>query len=303
MKNLISLFDWKADEIRQVLAISQDLKSKLANGVRDPLLAGHVMAMLFEKPSLRTRVSFETGMGQLGGNSLFLGDDVGWGKRESVADFARVLGQYVDVIVCRSKSHQRAEELADYATCVVINGLTDFCHPCQALADAFTIQEIHGELAGKKVAFVGDANNVARSLAIICGKLGIRFALAAPAKYQFKSSFLDRLRKEMPTSEVEQTTDPTDAVKDADAIYTDVWASMGQEAERQERLIAFADYQVNGKLLAAAPSHACVLHCLPARRGEEITDEVIDGRQSVVIQQAGNRMHVQKGLLVYLLST
>jgi ornithine carbamoyltransferase len=301
MQNLVSLFDWSPDDIHRVFAVSRDLKAKLAAGIREPLLTGRVLALLFEKPSLRTRVSFETAMANLGGSSLFLGEDVGWGTRESVADFARVLGQYVDVIVCRAKSHQRVEELAAHATCAVINGLTDFSHPCQALADLFTIQEIHGELAGKKLAFVGDANNVARSLAIACGKLGVQMSLAAPAAYQFDKAFLKRMKKELPICHLGQTTDPQEAVRDADAIYTDVWASMGQEAEQNERAAAFADYQVNSRLLSAAPAAACVLHCLPARRGEEITDDVLDGPQSVVMQQAGNRLHVQKGLLVHLL--
>ncbi len=302
MRHVITLWEMTTAEIERIFAISQDLKSKLQQGLREPLLAGRVAGLLFEKPSLRTRVSFETGMAQLGGSSLFLGADVGWGERESIADFTQVLSQYVDVIVCRAKTHRRVEELAEHATCPVINGLTDLAHPCQALADLFTLREVSGDLQGRTLAYVGDANNVARSLLLACAKLGVRFAIASPAGYEFDSAYVGRIKKEIPGAAVLQTRDPVEAVRAADAVYTDVWASMGQEAEKAIRSKALAGHQVNEALMKQAPAGARFLHCLPARRGEEVTDGVIDGPQSDVIQQAANRMHVQKGLLVWLLT-
>ena len=301
MRNLISLTDLKSSEVERIFSITEDLKSRNRDGERDFLLPGRVLALLFEKPSLRTRVSFEAAIAHLGGCSLFLSDDVGFGKRESVEDFARVLGEYVDVIVVRAKKHSVAEQLASLAGCSVVNGLTDREHPCQALADLYTLREIHGGLRGKKLAYVGDGNNVARSLALGCGKVGMRFALAAPKGYAFEPEFCDLLKKEVPDLQMTVTEDPKEAVADAAGVYTDVWASMGQEAEHEVRKTAFADFQVNAELMAAAPSDACFLHCLPARRGEEVSADVIDGPQSVVVQQAGNRMHVQKGILAWLL--
>jgi ornithine carbamoyltransferase len=301
MRHVLTLFDLRVDEIKQILTLTENIKTKLGNGVREPLLPGYVAALLFEKPSLRTRVSFETGMAQLGGSSLFLGKDVGWGKRESIADFSQVLSQYVDVIICRANAHENVANLARHATCPVINGLTEQAHPCQALADLYTLQEVHGSLDGKKLAYVGDANNVARSLALACGKLGVAFAIASPPGYEFDAAYIGRLQAEVPELDLVQTDDPLAAVRDADGVYTDVWASMGQEAEKAERRKAFASYQVNEALMEHAPSTAAFLHCLPAHRGEEVTDGVIDSAQSAVIQQAGNRMHVQKGLLAWLL--
>jgi ornithine carbamoyltransferase len=302
MRHFLDVFDLTTDEIQRVFAISKELKEKLQHGQRDPLLSGRVLALLFEKPSLRTRVSFETAMVHMGGAALFLGPDVGWGQRESVADFAQVLCQYVDGIVARTTSHARLEQLAQYCTVPVINGLTDSAHPCQALADLFTLDEIHGPLAGKRLAFIGDANNVARSLAICCGKLGVELAIASPAAYQFERSFLDQLAREVPEIKLFQTADPREAVRGAVGVYTDVWCSMGQEAEHATRKAAFADFQVNPALMEQAPEGAVFLHCLPARRGEEVTDEVIDGHYSAVLVQAANRMHVQKGLLAWLLN-
>ncbi len=301
MRHVLSLFDLSAAEIQDVFTISKDLKTKLGQGVREALFPGRVAALLFEKPSLRTRVSFETAMLHLGGGSLFLGQDVGWGQRESPADFSRVISEMVDVVVVRAKSHQKVVELASHATCPVINGLTDSDHPCQALADAFTLLEIHGPLAGKKVAFVGDGNNVARSLAEICGLIGAEFVLAAPSGYQFDAAYLAKLKSQLPKFKFSQTSDPVAAVKDACCVYTDVWASMGQEQEQAKRAKDFAPYQVNAALMKHAPREASFLHCLPARRGEEVTDEVIDGPHSAVIAEAGNRLHVQKGLLAWLL--
>jgi ornithine carbamoyltransferase len=301
-RHVLSVMDLTADEIRRVFAISKDLKEKLRSGVREPLLPGRTMALLFEKPSLRTRVSFETAMAHLGGTTLFLGADVGWGKRESTADFTQVLSQYVDLIVCRTTAHDRLEELARYATCPVINGLTDLSHPCQALADLFTLDEIHGPLEGKRLAYIGDANNVARSLAICCGKLGVELAIASPKQYSFDREFLDRLARNVPDVKLLQTEDPREAVRGAIGVYTDVWTSMGQEAESDVRRQALAQFQVNAALMELAPEGAVFLHCLPAKRGEEVTDDVIDGHYSAVIVQAANRMHVQKGLIAWLLN-
>ncbi len=301
MQNLLTLSDLTAKDIESVFAVTKDLKTKYRDGLREPLLPGRVMALLFEKQSLRTRVSFETAMINLGGGSLFLGRDVGWGERESIADFGQVLSEYCDVIVCRTNSHEKVVELARHCSCSVVNGLTDLAHPCQALADLYTLREIHGDLQGLKLAFVGDANNVARSLALACGKLGLRFTLASPPGYRFDQAFLDLLAKECPDAGIEQTADAEAAVRDASAVYTDVWTSMGQEEERAERERAFRSFRVDAPLMSAARPDASFLHCLPARRGEEVVADVIDGPQSAVIQQAGNRLHLQKGLLAWLL--
>ncbi len=300
-RNLLNLADLEAVEIDRIFAITQDLKAKYTQGLREPLLPGRVMALLFEKPSLRTRVSFEAGMSHLGGSSLFLGNDVGFGARESMADFGRVLSQYVDLVVVRAYQHKTLLELARYCTCSVINGLTDLAHPCQALSDLYTLKEIFGRLKGRTLAYVGDGNNVARSLAEGCGKVGMRFYMATPDGYRFEKSFLDHLAKAVPQLDLQVTTEPAEAVGEASAVYTDVWTSMGQEAEGAKRKRDFAHYQVNAKLLARAPKDAVFLHCLPAHRGEEVTDEVIDGPQSVVVQQAANRLHVQKGILAWIL--
>ncbi|MEX0820302.1 MAG: ornithine carbamoyltransferase [Pirellulaceae bacterium] len=303
MRHVLTLFELTSQEIEHIFAITEDLKTKFQAGIREPLFPGRVLALLFEKQSLRTRVSFETAIANLGGSSLFLGKDVGWGERESTADFGQVLGQYVDAVVCRSSSHAKVEELAKHCTCSIINGLTDAAHPCQALADLYTLRERHGSLSGLRLAYVGDANNVARSLAIACGKMDVEFAIATPQRYQFDQDFRSKLRKEIPTLKLVETSDPIEAVKGAAAVYTDVWASMGQEAEQAERAAAFADYQVDAALMKHADADACFLHCLPARRGEEVSAEVIDGPQSAIVQEAGNRLHAQKGLLAWLLGT
>ena len=301
IRHLIVPEDLTAAEIEAVFAISRDLQEKFVAGRRDALLPGRVLALVFEKPSLRTRVSFQAAMTHLGGASLFLGADSGFSSsRESIADFGRVLSEYVDAIVCRSFSHDTIVQLAEAATVPVINGLSDYTHPCQALADVYTLRQEVGRVKGLTLAFVGDGNNMARSLAVVCGLLGMRFVLAAPPAYQFDAGFRRHLAMILPGAEIEETTDPVAAVKDAAAVYTDVWTSMGQEAERQERLTAFAPYQVNAALMAHCPS-GLFMHCLPARRGEEVTDDVIDGPHSVVVTQAANRMHVQKGLIAWLL--
>ena len=302
MRHLLAVGDLSTEEILRIFALTADLKAKFAAGVREPLLPGRVMALLFEKPSLRTRVSFQSGMAHLGGSSMVLGEDAGFGKRESIADFTRVLSEMVDVIVVRAKSHATVEAMAEHSACAVINGLTDRSHPCQALADLYTLREQFGTLEGLKLAWVGDANNVARSLAVGCGLLGVEFAVATPPGYEFDEPFLGRLKKKAPEVKLVATHDPVEAVGGAAAVYTDVWASMGQEAEQNKRMQDFADYQVTGQLMKAAGPTARFMHCLPARRGEEVTDEVMDSPYSIVVEQAANRMHVQKGVLAWLLA-
>jgi len=301
MRHLLNVSDLSTDEILRIFALSDDLKAKFRAGVREPLLPGRVMALLFEKQSLRTRVSFQAAITHLGGSSMMLGEDAGFGKRESLADFTRVLSGMVDVIVLRTKKHQTVVDVAAHSACSVINGLTDQSHPCQALADLFTLREHVSSLKGAKLAWVGDANNVARSLAMGCGLLGVEFVVASPAGYDFDDPFLERLKQKAPGSRFTTTRDPRKAVRGAAAVYTDVWASMGQEAEQEQRRRDFADFQVNAALMAAAGPTARFMHCLPARRGEEVTDEVMDGPYSIVVEQAANRMHVQKGILAWLL--
>lgn len=301
MRHLLSLLDLQRAEVEAILATATDLKSEWAQGVRRPLLERRVLGLLFEKPSLRTRVSFESGIVQLGGSAIYLGQDVGWGERETIADFGRVLSQYVDLLVFRGKKHTELQELAKYCAVPVINGLTDYSHPCQALADVMTMQELNGPLRGQKLTYVGDGNNVLRSLVIACAMLDVNLSAACPVGYRLESEFLDRVKKAYPTMRFECVDDPKQAVRGANAVYTDVWASMGQEAERDERRRVFASYQVNADLMSAA-GDAIFLHCLPAHRGEEVTSEVIDSERSAVVQQAANRMHVQKGVMVWLLN-
>lgn len=303
MRHLITLTDVTSAEIERIYAITEDLKSKFIQGVREPLLPGRMMALLFEKQSLRTRVSFESCMTHLGGGSMLLGDDAGFGKRESIADFTRVLSEMVDIIVVRSKKHATVEQVAQHSKAVVVNGLTDQAHPCQALADLFTMREHCGPLAGKKLAWVGDGNNVAISLARGCAKQGIAMSICSPPGYEVAEQVVDEIRQQTPDCDISITNSPTEAVSDADAVYTDVWASMGQESEQAQRRRDFADYQVNAELMSHAPDSAVFMHCLPAKRGEEVTDQVIDSPQSIVVPQAGNRMHVQKGIIVWLLGS
>ena len=297
MRHFLTLADFTSDDIEQILEVSAELKSGFEEGNRPSLLANHVLGLLFSKPSLRTRVSFEAGISHLGGTSLYLGDDVGWGQRETPADFSRVLSQFLDFIVCRTHAHSDIETLAEFADCIVVNGLTDKYHPCQALADVLTLQELKGNLSDCKLAYVGDGNNVARSLALACDRLGITFAIACPDNYHLEQDFLDGL----PNAHLfSQTSDAESAVADADAVYTDVWSSMGYETEEAKRRRDFQEFQVNECLMSKAPRDAIFMHCLPAHRGDEVTDGVMDSTQSRVVEQAANRMHVQKGLLVWL---
>lgn len=304
MRHCLNLLDLDRGELEHLLTEAVRLKAAVRRGQRRPLLLGRVLGMVFEKPSLRTRVSFQTAMAQLGGSSVFLaGKEAGLGSRESVPDFARTMSQYVDAVVLRTFQHSTVESFAAWSTCPVINGLSDYYHPCQALGDLLTMQELFGAVAGRTLVFVGDGNNVARSVAVGCGKLGVRFILAAPDGYGFDAPFLEAYQQHVPEGDLQQQHgDPRAVVREADVIYTDVWTSMGQEEEHAQRLERFAGYQVNADLLAQAPSHARVMHCLPAHRGEEVSGDVLDSDRSVVFQQAGNRLHAQKALLVWLLS-
>jgi ornithine carbamoyltransferase len=304
MRHFVTLNDITIEEFHRILELAINLKRELKQGGTSAPLAGKVMGMIFEKQSLRTRVSFEAGMFQLGGLAMCLGSDIGFGKRESTKDIAQVLSSMVDVMMMRALTHKSVEDLAQYSTCPVINGLTDQAHPCQALSDMMTIYEIFGQLQGLKLAWIGDANNVAVSLLRASAKLGLKMSVAAPAHFQFDAEKIEHLTGPSPTSgfQLELTDDPAKAVKDAHVVYTDVWVSMGQESEEEERKRIFAPYQVNGSLFAKARSDAVFLHCLPARRGLEVTDEVIDSPQSRVVLQAENRLHAQKGLLVWLLN-
>lgn len=300
MKHLRSLFDLAVNEFHEVLALAVELKQKLAAGDRTELLKNRTLALIFEKASLRTRVSFEAGMIQLGGAALYLTNDVGWRERESISDFVRVLAEYCDFLVCRAISHSTIEELASHNVIPIINGLTDLSHPCQALADFMTMQESIGDLGGKQLTFVGDGNNVARSLLNVCALGRMKFRLVGPKSYHISSKLVDRAREHAGWIDFDQSEEIDPMVKNADFVYTDVWTSMGQEAESASRNAAFRPYQINASLMAKAPKHCKVMHCLPARRGLEISDDVIDSESSIVIAQAGNRMHLQKGLLVWL---
>ena len=301
IRHLIDLFDLSPEDARDILDHALALKREDQRGNRPPYLAGRSLGLIFEKPSLRTRVSFEAAIGQLGGNAIFLrGQDVGIGVRESIADFARVLSQYVDVLAMRTFSHATIEELARYATIPIVNALSDSAHPCQALADLMTIQELRGGLDGIKLVFVGDGNNVARSLAQASALLGLEFVLASPPGFAFPPEFRARFEETFPGVPLVVEHDPIRAVSGADVVYTDVWTSMGQEHEAEDRRKAFEPFQVDTALLDRAGPDAILLHCLPARRGEEVTSAVLDGPRSAVILQAANRLHLQKALLLWL---
>ncbi len=305
MNHFLHIADYSQKELQEFFDLARKLKKELKRGGNRPVLKGKVLGMVFQKPSLRTRVSFDMAMRQLGGDALYLSpNEIGLGGRESVADVARVLSGYVDAIMARTFSHQHVLELAQWATVPVINGLTDYNHPCQAMADGLTILEHKGQLAKLKVVFIGDGNNVATSLLHLCTKFGAHFTLAAPEGYDLPVPVLEQGKAfaDETGSRITRLRDPHDAVRDADVVYTDTWTSMGQEAEAEKRKAAFAGYQVNDELLAAAKPDVIVMHCLPAHRGQEITDAVADGPHSVLFPQAENRMHAQKAILVKLLA-
>lgn len=303
MEHFLTILDTPTDEIRHTLHVAHGLRRGRAERTDAALLAGKTLAMYFEKPSLRTRVSFEQAMYELGGRAIVIGrQEVGLGVRESVPDFTRVMNGMVDGIMARVFEHDWLTQMTEHATVPVINALSDHCHPCQALADIMTLQDEVGEdVAGRSLVFVGDGNNVARSLAAICAKLEVSFTLACPPGYELSSDFLAEVRRTCPGATLRIAHDPYTAVEQADIIYCDTFVSMGQEEEKQQRLQDFAGFQVNDDLLAAARPETIVLHCLPAYRGVEITDAVMDGPASRVFGQAHNRLHAQKGLLAVLL--
>ena len=300
-EDLLSISDLNRKEIEYLMEQAWRMKREGS----PPLLSGRTLALLFEKPSLRTRVSFEIAMYQLGGHGIYLSpEEVGLGKRESVADVARVLSRYVDAIAARTFSQDTLRTLASYSSVPVINALSDQEHPCQALSDLFTIYEKKGRLTGLTVAFIGDSNNVANSLLLSACLLGMNFHLASPPGYEVKEEVLNQGREFAALSggQIRLTNNPDEAARDADVIYTDVWASMGQEAEVEKRRLAFSGYQVDNELLSLAKGDVLLMHPLPAHHGEEISPGLLDDPRSIVFNQAENRLHLQKALLVKLLS-
>lgn len=304
-KDLISIHDLTVGEVATILDVAKKLKKKQKNGEPHQYLKGKTLGMIFSKASTRTRVSFEVGFYQLGGHPIYLADSATQlGRGEPVRDTARVLSRFVDGIMIRTFSHESVKELAQYATVPVINGLTDLLHPCQALTDMLTIQEKLKVLKGRKLVYVGDGNNMAHSLMFACAKVGMNMVCASPKGYQPDPVVLAQAQEDAKetgcTITVEE--DIMKAAKGADVLYTDVWTSMGEEAEREIRMEALHDYQINDELLAVARPHCLVLHCLPAHRGEEITESVLEGPHSVVFDEAENRLHVQKAIMALLMS-
>ncbi len=304
MNDFISIKSCDVKNLYELLELSSQLKEMYKAGERDLCLAGKTLALIFEKPSLRTRISFQVAMTDLGGSIIYIKpEDIGGmiGQREPTKDMARVLERYVDGIMARTFAHNTVIELADFACVPVINALTDFSHPCQAMADVLTIKEHKGRIKGIKIAYIGDGNNVARSLAFACVKLGMKLDIASPKGYELDSDSIDRANA-IAEGSVVQRTDPFEAAADADIIYTDTWVSMGQEDEKQKRIAEFKGYQVSMDLVKAAGDDAKVMHCLPAYRGLEISDEVMESDSSVVFDQAENRLHFQRALLKKLMS-
>ena len=302
--DLISIHDLSADDVEEILTLAADLKARQKAGIAHPLLAGKTLGMIFEKSSTRTRVSFEVGMYQLGGQALFLSSrDLQLGRGEPIADTARVLSRYLDGIMIRTYGHERIEEFARYADVPVINALSDLLHPCQALTDLLTIREHKGSLAGLKMAYVGDGNNMTHSLMYAAAKVGMHFAAATPAGYEPDETVVQNARADAAAAgaSLMLTHDPKEAVRDADVVVTDTWASMGQEAEHDARTAVFRPYQVNRALLAAADARCIVMHCLPAYRGEEITADVFESFANVIFDEAENRLHVQKAIMALVM--
>ena len=302
MKDFLSIMDCPVELLKELLRLSTRLKSIYAVGGNELCLSGKTLAMLFEKPSLRTRISFQVAMTDLGGNAIYVKpEDIGGiGKREPVKDIARVLSRYVDGIMARTFEHSTVMELGEYAAVPVINALTDWSHPCQAMADVLTIQEHCQRIEGIKIAFIGDGNNVARSLAHTSAKLGMKLTVASPAGYELDAETIEKANQ-LSAGCARQTNDPGQAVLDADIIYTDTWVSMGQEDEKQKRQADFAGFQVNAELVNSAPADVKIMHCLPAYRGFEITDEIAESPGSIMFDQAENRLHFQRALLKKLL--
>jgi ornithine carbamoyltransferase len=303
-KDFLDITDHSSEELQSLLDDAIELKQEWQSGGNKPILRGKVLAMIFQKPSLRTRVSFDMGMRHLGGDALYLSPaEIGLGKRESIADIARVLSGYVDGIMARVFEHEHILELAKWSSIPVINGLSDFSHPCQALADALTIYEHFGQIKGINVSYVGDGNNVAVSLMQICTKLGANFTIANPIDYAMPAFSIEKAKEmaKLSRSKLNFLTDPHEAVKNAHVIYTDTWTSMGQEEESAKREKVFPPYQVNQTLVSEASEDVIIMHCLPAHRNQEITDEVADGPHSKLFLQAHNRLHAQKAVLAKLL--
>ncbi len=300
-KDFLSIADYSKSELESIFDLTKELKAKTRRGEKNYLCAGKTMAMIFAKPSARTRISFETGMYQLGGYALYLAPtDIGVGSREAVKDVARVISRYNDIIMARLFDHAHILELAEFASIPVINGLTDYNHPCQIMADIFTVMEYKHKLENLKIVYVGDGNNVANSWINLAAKFSLHLVICSPSGYEPDIQTI-RYAREKDISQIEIMKDPVTAVKNADIVYTDVWASMGQEKETEERKRIFKSYQINADLMKHAKPDAKVMHCLPAHRGDEISDEVLDGPQSIVFDEAENRMHVQKAITVKLL--
>ena len=304
-KDLLSIHDLSIEEVEEILQLAKELKAMQLAGIEHHILEGKTLGMIFEKASTRTRVSFEVGMYQLGGQALFLSNrDLQIGRGEPIRDTARVLSRYLDGIMIRTFGHDKLVEFAKWADVPVINALTDLLHPCQALTDMLTIQEHLGsDLRGMKFAFIGDGNNMAHSLMYACSKLGIDFALATPKGYEPDKTVVKNAKQDAKESgaTITLTDDIWKAAKDADVLCTDVWTSMGEEEEREQRMKAFAGYQINYDLLATANKRAIVLHCLPAHRGEEITEEVFELNADVIFDEAENRLHTQKAIMALLM--
>jgi ornithine carbamoyltransferase len=301
IRHFLSIHDLTAEQVEEIFALTTALKREPAGFSR--ALAGKSLAMIFEKSSTRTRVSFEVGMTQLGGHALFLSSrDIQLGRGEPIADTAQVLSRYVDLIMARTFAHQTVVDLARYGSVPVINGLTDELHPCQGMADYFTLREVFGQLRGRKLAYVGDGNNVAHSLMFGAAKVGMDVVVATPPGFEVKAKYLELARQDAAAAgtTVTVTNDPREAVAGASAVYTDVWASMGQEDEAAARRAAFAGWTIDNAMMAGAERDAVFLHCLPAHRGEEVAAEVIDGPQSRIFDEAENRLHVQKAIMVWL---
>lgn len=300
MKHLLKLLDLSTEEIIDILNLADQLKYELKHGIPHPHLKGKTLGMIFQKASTRTRVSFETGMYQLGGYPLFLSsNDLQIGRGEPVQDTARVLSRYLDGIMIRTFAQKEVEDLAEYGSIPIINGLTDFCHPCQVLADLMTIREFKGTFDGLKMCFIGDGNNMANSLIVGCLKVGMAVSIACPDDYQPPKEILDFAAQ---YDNFEMTNSPLQAAKSADVLITDVWASMGQEDEAEKRRKAFDGYQINDELMAAANADAMVLHCLPAHREEEITEKVFEAHANEIFEEAENRLHAQKAVMVKLMA-
>lgn len=301
-KHLITVADLPLDDIDNIFTMTGEMKTSLAGGEVTKPLEGKTLALVFEKSSLRTRVSFDVAMRQLGGGSIYLSrQDIDLGHRESVRDVAMTLSRYVDAIALRTFAHATVLDMAKNSRVPVINALSDYYHPCQALTDLYTVKEKCGKLEGVKVSFIGDGNNVARSLALLCARLGVTFSIASPNGYGLDKGFLDKAKALTKGDSLTISNDPREAVKGADVVYTDTWVSMGQEAEAEKRRRDFQGYRVDAALVALAKKGAFVMHCLPAHRDEEITSEVLDGPNSIVYDQAENRLHVQKAILKLLL--